>query len=114
MTPARPLLTAWQMLSDANRRELFSSIDHMKAAELFAEHADPYQDAAGNFNFPAAKDMSLTLSTAAVQAALKYHTETAKALAKLVTLPVGSRKHQGAITTLMQLVYHLSPRVKAD
>jgi hypothetical protein len=97
------------MLSDADRRELFSSSEHRAAAEVFAQHADSYQNAeTGTFAFPASADMSLTLSTAAVQAALKYHPETAKALAKLVTMPVGSRPHQSAITTLMRLIYRLS------
>jgi hypothetical protein len=112
MMPARPLLTGWMMLTEADRRELFSTTEHRAAAEVFAQHGDSYQNAeTGAFTFPTSADMSLTLSTAAVQAALKYSTQTAQSLAKLVTLPVGSRPHQAAIQTLLQLIYHLSPRV---
>jgi hypothetical protein len=97
------------MLTEADRRELFSTTEHRAAAEVFAQHGDSYQNAeTGAFTFPTSADMLLTLSTAAVQAALKYHPETAKALAKCVTMPVGSRPHQAAITTLMRLVYRLS------
>lgn len=37
-----------------------------------------------------------------------YSTQTAQALAQVVTLEVGSLKHHYAITILMQLIHHLS------
>jgi hypothetical protein len=101
------------MLTDADRRELFATTEHRAAAEVFAQRADLYQIAeTGAFTFLAAPDMALTLSMAAVQKALKYHTGTAQALAKLVTLPVGSKRHQAAITLLINLIHHLSPKVR--
>jgi hypothetical protein len=112
MMPAKPLLEGWQTLTENERRELFEAAEHRAAVEAFASHADQYQDAAGNFHFPIARDLTLTLSTAAVQAALRYHPHTARALAQLVTVAVGSKRHQAAVVHLINLIHHFSPRVK--
>ena len=93
--PAKPLLDEWQSMSEAERRKWFSTTEHLAAAGEFAKYADDYRNPkTGNFRFPMAPSMALTLSSAAVKSALKYNTQTARALAQLVTLPVGSRKHQ--------------------
>jgi hypothetical protein len=113
MTPDKPLLTGWMMLSDVKRRELFATTEHLAAAELFAQRADDFQNPkTGNFTFLIARDLKLVMSATSVQAALHYHPQTAQALTQAITLPVGSRKHQAAITTLINLIHHLSPKVK--
>jgi hypothetical protein len=113
MTPAQPLLEGWLHLTDAERKELFSDPDHRAAVQAFVQHADSYVNPeTGAFTFPTAVDMTLTFSTAAVQAALRYHLHTARALAQIVTVAVGSKRHQAAVVHLINLIHHLSPRVK--
>jgi len=115
MTPKDdgPILAEWLKLSGEERRKLFPKPDHLAAADTFAHHADKHRmKPSGDFAFKAAKNMAIMLTPAAVNSALTYDVRLAQALAKVVTLEVGSRPHQAAIQTLVQLIHHLEKPAK--
>jgi hypothetical protein len=94
-------------MGEAARQKLFPGAEHRKAADTFAQHVDKHRTQTGDFIFRSANGGAILLSNAAINSALLHHTQTAQALAKVVTLDVGSRKHQSAVQTLLQLVHHL-------
>jgi hypothetical protein len=108
----QPILTEWLKLSEAEQKKSFPSPDHHAAADLFARHADQHRQSTGDFIFRAARNMAVIFSKAAIEAALTHNVQTAHALARVVSLEVGSPGHRAAIQTLMQLCYHKEAKPK--
>ena len=109
MTPKDdgPILAEWLKLSGEERRKLFPKPDHLTAAAVFAHHADKHRTPSGDFAFKTAKNMAIMLTPGAVKSALTYDARLAQALAKVVTLDVGSRPHRAVVQTLIELIHHL-------
>lgn len=106
MTPTRlTILSEWEAQTEEYKRHHFPTRPHREAADRFASNADRFRQKSGTFVFPIARHMSLTLTRPAIYAALKHNQQTAEALANVVTVDVGSRAHQAAVQTLLQLVW---------
>jgi hypothetical protein len=108
----KPILNEWMKLGEEGQRKLFPKPEHLTAADTFAQHADKHRTPTGDFIFKGAHNMAILFSTKAVNAALTHSIQTAQALAKVVSLPVGTKPHQAAMQTLIQLTHHLEKTVK--